>query len=224
MWRYLAERPAGSPVTCAPNGERQEAELLFREVLAEQSMMTRARLKLGLLLVEDGRHDEGIAELQAVVSTWGDDAEQARGYLRQLGVEISSDDSNEEEENISLDAPPRLVSTTIAELHGFLPTAIVEAHGRHAAWFMTTDAGQRVQLFTRLPEAELSPEIAETIAAAIDAFAAQHGQRLAELLGSGGLQAGFHVGGSVEDVSASFEADGFTLVGRIVNGAVEEQP
>jgi hypothetical protein len=67
---------------------RAEAEALFHEVLAEQPMMTRARLKLGLLLAESDRTDAAIEHFREVAGTWGKDAEEARGYLEQLGVTL----------------------------------------------------------------------------------------------------------------------------------------
>lgn len=71
---------------------QEEGERLFREVLAGPPMMSRARLKLALLLADQRRLDEAVAELRQVASSWGDDAEQARGYLEQLGVESEPSD------------------------------------------------------------------------------------------------------------------------------------
>lgn len=65
---------------------RAEAEALFHAILREQPMMLRARLKLGLLLAEDDRIEEAIDHFRQVAGAWGQDAEEARGYLEQLGV------------------------------------------------------------------------------------------------------------------------------------------
>jgi hypothetical protein len=192
------------------DAKQSEAELLFREVLAEQSMMTRARLKLALLLVDRGRRDEAIVELEQVASSWGEDAEEAKGYLNQLGVPVSSSEDGPP-------AVPRIVFTTVGELPG-LPARITADHGHLAAWIYTNDAEAPMGLFDRLPEGEMAAGDVETIVSSFRKLSESHAATLVEVLGSGERNAGFHVGGAAEEVRRSFEDDGFRFVGRIVRG------
>jgi hypothetical protein len=72
-----------------------EAEALFEEILREQPMMLRARLKLGLLLAETDRVDKAIEHFVQVANSWGRDAEEARSYLGQLGISLEPNGAGE---------------------------------------------------------------------------------------------------------------------------------
>lgn len=199
-------------LTCMPEREPQaEGERLFREVLAEQPMMTRARLKLGLLLAEQGRHDEAITELRAVASTWGDDAAEARGYLEQLGAP---------EEEDAPTAPPGVVLGTVADLAPWLTPSLVSEQGARAVFFVAKGAARRNQFLQRIPEGPCEAEVASTVFRAIEACVAAHQLELTGLLGEATFSAGFHATASLDEARPSFETDGFALVGRLEDGKI----
>jgi hypothetical protein len=95
-WPHVEARYLLADVlACMDVPRHEEAERLFRDVLADQPMMTRARLKLAVMLVNDGRRDAGVSELREVAGAWGEDAEEARRYLEQLGVSTAAASSVE---------------------------------------------------------------------------------------------------------------------------------
>lgn len=66
-----------------------EAIALFRSVLDEQSEMHRARLKLARSLYESGDEPGAIVEIERLVRKgWGEEAEEAKRVLEQLGITL----------------------------------------------------------------------------------------------------------------------------------------
>jgi hypothetical protein len=195
-------------LTFMPGHAQAEGERLFREVLSEQPMMTRARLKLGLLLAEQGRRLEAITELRAVASTWGDDAAEARAVLEQLGA--SEDDG----------APASfgVILGTVADLAQWLTPSLVREQGARAVFFVAKRAARKNQLLQRIPEGPCDAESASAIFRAIEAFVAAHQLELTGMLGEATFSAGFHATASLDEARPSFETDGFALVGQLEGG------
>jgi hypothetical protein len=202
-------------LACMPDAASQaEGETLFREVLAEQPMMTRARLKLALLLAEQGRTDEAITELREVASTWGDDAEEARGYLEQLGVvDEPSGDSTER-------APGPFVLGTVADLARWLEESIVRDHGALAVYLVAQSSSERNRVLSRIPEGPIDDAAVAAIFRALEAFVAENQSKLTALLGETLFSVGFHASATLDVVRPSFEEDGFGPAFALAEGEI----
>lgn len=202
-------------LSCMPEEAlMDEGEKLFREVLGEQPMMTRARLKLGLLLAEQGRRDEAVSELREVASAWGDDAEEAREYLAELG------ETEEVPLAFATEARGPVILGAVADLGRWLSPSVVRDHGMLAVYLIAKRSELGNQLLSRIPERPIDDAVVSAIFGAVEALVRENQVKLTSMLGDATFSAGFHATASLADVRPSFEEDGFVLGPMLVDGEI----
>lgn len=119
------------------------------------------------------------------------------------------------------DPAPRVIIATVADLGSWIPEAYRLRHASRPVWFLREGDSQLVGVFERLPEGTMEREASDAILAGLRAFSLDQNENMQWLLGvTGGMQYGFHVDASLEDVVESFEDDGFIVVPAVNEGRI----
>lgn len=123
------------------------------------------------------------------------------------------------------DLPPAVIIGAASELAAWLPAEVVAGFGDRPVWFMLADYAHLVGVFLRHPEGKMPRAASDAILGALRRFSKESGDDLQRLVGvTDCLQYGFHTTASLAQVRASFEDDGFELVGSISAGRVTPAP
>ena len=134
-------------------------------------------------------------------------------------AEDAGDDDDLDEE----DFVPFVVIARIGDVAAWMPEGVGKKFGTLACWFLLEDDAELVGLFERVPEDPLSKGQVAAILGGLRAFASERADELQALLGpSDGIGLGFHTDATLARVHASFEEDGFAIVGRVEAGHVVE--
>lgn len=148
------------------------------------------------------------------IPSWG--GEGASGLRDESG---QGEDLEEEDEE---DPAPRVILATVADLGAWIPEGYRITHAPRPVWFLREQDSELVGVFERLPEGSLPKDASDAILAGLRAFSLDQNENLQWLLGvTGGLQYGFHVDASLEDVVESFEDDGFIVVPAVTDGRIK---
>lgn len=126
------------------------------------------------------------------------------------------DDENEDE-----DPAPRVIVATVGDLGSWIPEASRVTYASRPVWFLREQDAQLVGVFERLPEGVMAKDASDAILAGLRSFSLDQNENLQWLLGvTGGMQYGFHVDASLDEVVESFEDDGFIVVPAVSGGRI----
>lgn len=116
---------------------------------------------------------------------------------------------------------PAAVVATVADLGAWVSEDVRDKYGARPVWFiLEMDAGL-VGVFERHPEGAMPKGATEAILTGLRAFSLDESEGLQVLLGvTDRLNYGFHVDATLQQVSRSFEADGFEVIAAIEDGHV----
>jgi hypothetical protein len=135
--------------------------------------------------------------------------------MSELEPEEDDDDLDED------DFAPLVVIARVADVAAWMPDGLGKKFGALACWFLLEQDAELVGLFDRVPEDPMSKGQVAAILAGLRAFAAERADELQAVLGpSDGIGLGFHTDATLARVHASFEEDGFAIVGAIEGGHV----
>jgi hypothetical protein len=147
-----------------------------------------------------------------------DDVDEAAGEEGddEEGDDAEGDDAegDDDEEDV-----PRVVVGRVAELASWLSPQLARAQADRPVWFILESDEDLHELFERLPEGPPPPRVGEQILSGLRAYASERSDQLQEWLGvTDSIAYGFHATASLEEVTASFQEDGFLVVARIREG------
>jgi hypothetical protein len=132
------------------------------------------------------------------------------------------DVSTEEETDEADDETPLAIIARLSDIAKHADPAMVKAYGDRPIWFILGMDAELVTLFERIPEDPMPKGRVEAILRAVRSFAAEHNEELQAVLGvTDSIEFGFHIDAPVAKVRASFEEDGFFVVGTIEEGAIK---
>ncbi len=135
--------------------------------------------------------------------------------------EGSWEQGDSEEDDDDEDPGPRAVIATVGDLGTWIPQSLRLRYADRPVWFLCEHDASLVGVFERMPEGAFAKAEGETILAALRAFSLDQNENLQWLLGvTEGIQYGFHVDASLDDVVESFEDDGFIVVPAVKDGAI----
>jgi hypothetical protein len=164
--------------------------------------------------VTDDDEDDDLDEDDA-----GDDGDDVEG-----GADDEADDDDDDDD----EDVPRVVVGRLAELASWLSPQLARANADRPVWFLLESDEDLHELFERLPEGPPPPRVGEPlprsgpsrqILAGLRAYAGERSDELQEWLGvTDSIAYGFHASASLDQVTASFQADGFLVVARIREG------
>ncbi len=130
---------------------------------------------------------------------------------------VNAEDTSDDDE----DFVPFVVLARIADVLPWMPEGVGKKFATLTCWFLLEDDAELVGVFERVPEDPLSKGQVEAILGGLRAFATERADELQELLGpSDAIGLGFHTDATLTRVQASFEEDGFAIVGRVEGGHV----
>ena len=134
--------------------------------------------------------------------------------------EQEEDENERDQEDQDEEAPaPRVLIGRVADLGAYAPRPMSEHEASLVLWFLLTGDANLVGVFSRYPEGSLPSGRSEAILAAMRKFSIDRSAELQQLLGvSDGVQYGFHIDASLDQVAESFEDDGFEIVGVLRDG------
>jgi hypothetical protein len=124
------------------------------------------------------------------------------------------------------DFVPLVVVAKLADVANWIPEGLGKKFGGLACWFLLEDDAELVELFERAredPASKMSKAQVAAILGGLRDFATERADELQTVLGpSDSIGLGFHADAPLAKVVASFEDDGFAVVGRIEDGHVIE--
>lgn len=125
------------------------------------------------------------------------------------------DDEDEDEQ------APRVIIATVADLGAWIPDLYRSPYASRPVWFLREQDSQLAAVFERLPEGDMPKDASDAILAGLRSFSLDQNENMQWLLGvTGGMQYGFHVDASLEEVVESFEDDGFIVVPAVKDGRI----
>jgi hypothetical protein len=121
---------------------------------------------------------------------------------------------------------PKVVVAMLRDLSPWIPASATEGQPDRVAWFLPKRDADLVGVFERYPEASLSPSAARPILQGLREFCLDQSESLQLYVGvTEGIEYGFHVDASLEQIVESFEDDGFEVIDAIRGGrVVVEEP
>lgn len=127
------------------------------------------------------------------------------------------DPDDEDEE----DPAPRVIVATVGDLGAWIPDLYRLPNASRPVWFLREQDAPLVGVFERLPESSMAKEASDAILAGLRSFSLDQNENMQWLLGvTGGMQYGFHVDASLEDIVESFEDDGFIVIPAVNEGKI----
>jgi hypothetical protein len=134
---------------------------------------------------------------------------------------LPEDEEDEADEDEDDELPPRVLIARVADVARWMPEGVGKKFADRPIWFLVREDEELVGLFDRIPEDPMPKGQVAAILGGLRAFAEEHADDLQRLLGvTDSIGYGFHVDAPLGRVRASFEDDGFELVGSIAGDRV----
>jgi hypothetical protein len=126
---------------------------------------------------------------------------------------IDDDHGDGQDAEDEQDELPCVVIGVLAELGDAVDAPLRHKHGERPVWFAREQDHELAGVFERLPEGPMVKVETDAILAALRKFSLARSEELQDVLGAtDSLRYAFHVDARLQEVTESFEDDGFLVI------------